>query len=138
MLSFLGRKGGEREPKVPAEAAPVELHAEGATAFAFAAHLRHVDGLAIPDWDAGYAWIDTIADESAKARAWAMAELAWLLHLRDALGPRYHVAAWLERDPEGYAPRPAEWQASADTTPARSLNPSFNNGSSWHKRSTSL
>jgi hypothetical protein len=91
VLSFLGRKAGDREPGKPPEPAPLELHVDGAAAFAFASHLRQVEGFAIPDWDAVYAWIDSIPDDAAKARAWTVAEHAWLLHLRDSLGPRYHL-----------------------------------------------
>jgi hypothetical protein len=68
-----------------------ELTAPGVPPFDFAASLQFVHGLPVPDWPAVSAWVASLAEPEDQADAWAAAELAWLAHLQQALGPRYHL-----------------------------------------------
>lgn len=70
------------------EPAPQRVQAEGLADFvlppwAAAAELPWLDG------DAVAAWAGALPDEGARARAVDACRRAWLLHLRDALGPHY-------------------------------------------------
>lgn len=73
-------------------AVPAELEASGVHNFDFAGSLSSVNGLPVPDWVKVGAWVDSIPDPVAQAEAWAKAELAWLAHMQEALGPHYHLA----------------------------------------------
>ena len=85
---------GERpEAGVSTSPPPAELTAPGVPAFDFAASLHFVNGLPVPDWSAVNAWVASLATSTDQAEAWAAAELAWLAHLKHALGPRYHLVS---------------------------------------------
>ena len=95
LRSLVGGPSAPGDPDIlPAEtvAAPAVLAVDGAGPFALARHLGSTNGLPIVDWAAVGAWIDGIADPDVKSRAWSAAELAWLAHLRVALGPAYRLS----------------------------------------------
>lgn len=71
---------------------PTTLEVEGAPHFPLAKNLSFEHGLPVVDWQAVSTWVDSIEDASARADAWARAELGWLAHLRTALGPEYRLA----------------------------------------------
>jgi hypothetical protein len=51
------------------------------------AHLATPNGVPVLDWQALQAWVDAHGDEAAAHAAIDQGRRAWLLHLRDALGP---------------------------------------------------
>lgn len=72
-------------------APPRSLLATGASPFGFAAALKYEDGLPVPNWQSVNDWIETIASPDAQKQAWLECEIAWLKHLRAALGPTYSI-----------------------------------------------
>ena len=85
-------KAHEAVIEPPAEAAPAALlSAAGVDSFDLAGSMIVVHDLPVPDWRQATAWVDSIADPAAQTDAWARAELAWLDHLRHALGAPYRV-----------------------------------------------
>ncbi len=70
---------------------PTHLSAAGVADFALQDSMVVVAGTPAPDWDKLYAWTASIAEPAAQAAAWERAELAWLNHLRVALGSQYHL-----------------------------------------------
>ncbi|HVR53452.1 MAG TPA: hypothetical protein VMS38_27255 [Pseudorhodoferax sp.] len=75
-----------------AAAPPAVVSAQGVDDFEVLAHLVDANGLPVLDWHAARQWIDGIADEQAQAEAWAACELAWLAHMRAALGQSFGIA----------------------------------------------
>lgn len=73
-------------------APPAALEASGVCNLDFIATLDFANDLPVPNWRAVGAWVASIADPAPQAEAWARAELAWLAHLQQALGPQYHLA----------------------------------------------
>lgn len=71
---------------------PGEIAADGLAPFPLSRHLAAPGGFPIPDWEAVHAWVATGQSAEQQAKAWAACEQAWLLHLRQALGPGYYVA----------------------------------------------
>lgn len=67
------------------------IECAGLAAFDLKAHLTMTEGLPALDWDAVYSWLDTTDDEALKAEAWGKVELAWLTHMREALGGDYRL-----------------------------------------------
>jgi hypothetical protein len=92
MLKFLRSltRGQNVAPAPPQQPAPTALTAQGAEHFDVLAHLSHASGFPRLEWTAVHAWIDAL-DEPQRAPAWAQAEVAWLLHLRDFLGRGFRV-----------------------------------------------
>ena len=70
---------------------PTHLSAAGVGDFALQDSMVVVAGTPAPDWDKLYAWTTSIPEPAAQAAAWEQAELAWLNHMRVALGSHYHV-----------------------------------------------
>lgn len=98
MLSFL--KSLVRAPAttpatntVARAAPPALVNATGAQPFDLAASLTDTCGFPVVDWDAAQQWVEALPDESAQADAWSACELAWLEHMREALGPGYSVGS---------------------------------------------
>jgi hypothetical protein len=69
--------------------APYVLTIDGQPSFSFSEHLSFHYGLPVVDWDAVQAWVDGMEAEGLRPKAWALAEQAWLLHLRESLGARF-------------------------------------------------
>lgn len=74
---------------------PTSISAPGAEPLALPALLLHTNELPVLDWDAVSQWLQTIPGPDDQARAWGACKVAWLQHLRTALGPTYALA---ERD----------------------------------------
>lgn len=66
-----------------------EIIAQGVKPFPFSASLQVINHLPVPDWEKVNQWLDDIADPDAIPKIWADCEIAWLLHLRQALGETY-------------------------------------------------
>jgi hypothetical protein len=80
-----------REPEKIPSGAPAEIRSSGADPFPLATTLEYSHGLPFPKWQMFYDWLETIPSEDSRAIAWAECELAWLEHLREALGSTYHL-----------------------------------------------
>lgn len=78
-------------PATPKQPPATRIAAPGVADFDLPAHLVDAHGLPVPDWDAAEAWLQGIAGEDARGRAWADCEFAWLGHLAAALGPGYRL-----------------------------------------------
>ena len=72
-------------------AAPAVIAVAGLPLLDIAAHLRSPEGLPLLSPPALRAWQAPLADEDLRRAADALARHAWLLHLRDALGPGYRL-----------------------------------------------
>ncbi len=85
----------EAAPQRPAgepESGPVELTAAGAPRFDVMANLALINGLfPVMDWSAADEWLASIPDEASRRIAREDCQRAWLLHLRDALGPHFSL-----------------------------------------------
>jgi hypothetical protein len=71
-------------------AAPDKIDAPGFESLDFAVNLQFVNGLPVPNWPTVHSWVESITDTNVQASAWISAELAWLGHLQQALGPHYY------------------------------------------------
>lgn len=71
--------------------APLLLTCSGAADFMVSDHLAFANGVPILDWNALSEWALTCGSSEAAAFAKDQGRLAWLLHLRDAIGPEAHV-----------------------------------------------
>ena len=72
--------------------APTELLFPGVDqGFSLGANLNMHRGFPMLDWKAVQRWVDRIESEEDRAKAWACAEQAWLLHLRESLGEKYSL-----------------------------------------------
>ena len=74
-----------------APALPEVVSAPGVEDFNFVGSLINANGIPVVDWDAAQRWVDSIPGGEAQATAWAACELAWLEHVRVALGQTYHL-----------------------------------------------
>ena len=83
-----GRPTTGESPREPLE----HISIPGVEPLAFASSLRYVNELPVPDWEVVSSWVKTIPKQDNQAMAWAACEVAWLQHLRVALGPTYHLA----------------------------------------------
>lgn len=68
---------------------PVEVVAAGVEAFPLERHLSRIEGLPYLDWEAVGRWVESVDAAEVRAKAWADCEIAWLLHLRAALGDSF-------------------------------------------------
>jgi hypothetical protein len=59
--------------------------------FALRDHMALYDGLPLLDWQALDAWASSMGDADLQRTAIALGKRAWLLHLRDALGPDFRL-----------------------------------------------
>jgi len=75
--------------------APEILAPDGAGPFAIRAHLTHPsNGTPVLDGTAVNRWLEPVSDDRERAAARQACQHAWLLHVRDALGPNYHLLAY--------------------------------------------
>lgn len=81
---------GRGTAEAPGEAAPATARAPGGATFDLAAHLDRSAAVPVVHWEAVERWIEALP-EAQRATAWAACERAWLLHVRDALGPAYRL-----------------------------------------------
>jgi len=70
---------------------PTHIEAPGAQPLDLKALMREENGFPMPDWDAVMAWLSTIPGDDQQGVAWGECELAWLQHLREALGDGYRL-----------------------------------------------
>lgn len=70
---------------------PTHIHAPGAQPLHLPALMREENGFPLPDWDAVMTWLERIPSDAEQAAAWGRCELAWLQHLRVALGKGYRL-----------------------------------------------
>ena len=78
-------QGGEQPP------APEVLRMAGLEPFAVRDHLSASADLPLMDWQALDHWAGQAASPEATTEAIALGRRAWLLHLRDAIGPHMHL-----------------------------------------------
>lgn len=95
MLKFL-RSLVATQPAASTTASPpmptaTHVAAPGVPDFDVVAHLLDANGLPVMDWPAVRAWVDTVGDNRAQDKAWDNCEIAWLAHLRAALGAGYRL-----------------------------------------------
>ena len=88
------RKGAgtlpQASPAVPG-VAPTMVAPDGLPAFDLGAGLEWIERFPVPRWPLVEEWLTSLPEER-QAEAWRACERGWLLHFRDALGPRYHLA----------------------------------------------
>jgi len=77
----------EMPPPPPAEPAPTTVSAAGQAALALDTCLRNANGWPVFDWGVVNDWLATISDEDQRQRARTDCHRAWLMYLRDAIGP---------------------------------------------------
>ncbi|MBF5003212.1 hypothetical protein [Diaphorobacter caeni] len=70
---------------------PRMIEAAGVSPLDFEKLLIVEQGLPVPDWDAVLEWTAGIRDAAERDRVWGEIEVAWLVHLRAALGPHYRL-----------------------------------------------
>ena len=71
------------------ETPPRSLTAPGVEPFDVLSHMGLANGVPLMDWTAATAWAEGCAETGQKDEALERTHQAWLLHLRDALGPTY-------------------------------------------------
>ncbi|MPM45685.1 hypothetical protein SDC9_92375 [bioreactor metagenome] len=80
----------EKTAASPAEL-PRMIEAAGVPPLDFEELLIVEQGLPVPDWDAVMEWTSEIGDAAGRDRVWGEMEVAWLVHLRAALGAHYRL-----------------------------------------------
>lgn len=70
---------------------PTHIEATGTKPLNLQALMREENGFPLPDWDAVMTWLSTIPGDEEQGLAWGRCELAWLQHLREALGDGYRL-----------------------------------------------
>lgn len=92
MTGILRRWFGRKDPgaDLPPPEAPEHVHAVSGASIRLPDHFQATFGLPVCDWRAIDEWIRALPEEARKD-AWGACERAWLLHLRDALGPIYRL-----------------------------------------------
>ncbi|BEP41750.1 hypothetical protein [Variovorax sp. V15] len=71
--------------------APERIALDDGPAFSLPEHMTLCNGLPLLDWKAVDAWTGAIDDPGLRYKGKLLAQRAWLLHLRDALGPHFHL-----------------------------------------------
>lgn len=88
LRTLVGRAPAAALP--PVVTAPADVQA-GHAVFPLSAHLQTFDGIPLADWQAVTGWAATIDDLDQRTRGVDAVRRAWLLHLRDALGPGFRL-----------------------------------------------
>ncbi|MBA4265877.1 MAG: hypothetical protein C0453_12395, partial [Comamonadaceae bacterium] len=70
---------------------PIHIEAPGVKPLNLKALMREENGFPLPDWDAVMTWLKTIPGDDQQGVAWGQCELAWLQHLREALGEGFRL-----------------------------------------------
>ncbi|MEY4562866.1 MAG: hypothetical protein RLZZ618_2143 [Pseudomonadota bacterium] len=73
------------------DAAPETITGSDASSFSITDHLGLANGIPLLDWTALDAWAHSQASASEAVQLIDQGRHAWLLHLRDAIGPQAHV-----------------------------------------------
>lgn len=74
-----------------ADTAPAEIAVGKAPAFPLRPNMDTSNGLPLLDWQALGEWASSLNDPGLQREAASLGKRAWLLHLRDALGPHFHL-----------------------------------------------
>ena len=74
-----------------ADPAPESIALREGPAFALLEHMGRYNGLPFLDWQKLNAWATSMDDADLQRAALEQGRRAWLLHLRDALGPHFHL-----------------------------------------------
>lgn len=82
---------GPRPDGFSTEEALGELVLDEAHSFPLITHMCISNGLPLLDWRALHAWAGSMNDAHRQRFAIEQGQRAWLLHLRDALGPHFHL-----------------------------------------------
>jgi hypothetical protein len=82
---------GNASPDASNAPPPTHIEAPGAQPLHLKALMREENGFPMPDWDAVMTWLATIPGDKEQGVAWGQCELAWLQHLREALGEGYRL-----------------------------------------------
>jgi hypothetical protein len=94
-----------------AEPAPEQLSVPGGPVLPLRPNISLLNGFPVMDWPAVAGWINAHAPEDLRTLARNEIRRAWLLHLRDALGPHY----WLHEATCAYVLSPLERKAATAT-----------------------
>lgn len=78
-------------PNAPTEPPPHELSAPGAPPLVLASHMESANGFPLVDWAAVEDWLAAIEDPADRQRARLHSVRAWLLHMREVLGPHFSL-----------------------------------------------
>ena len=79
-------------PAAPDLPPPAEVTVAGATPMPIASHIAMDEGFPHLSWTPVQAWVEALQGDEARSHAWTAAERAWLLHMRQALGPDFRVS----------------------------------------------
>ncbi len=79
------------DPAATQPPAPQQVSVDGLAPFRIVEHLGMHNGFPIPDWNAVHAWLAQTESAALQETGWNACERAWLMHLREALGERYHL-----------------------------------------------
>ena len=77
------------EDAAHAEPAPRTLSAPGVPSFALSTHMTSANGFPLLDWVAVDDWLAGVEDPAARQHARQLSARAWLLHMREVLGPHF-------------------------------------------------
>jgi hypothetical protein len=92
LLSFESRDRARPTVALIQSEPPANVSAPGIEAMPFAPSLQWVNELPVPDWEAVSRWLQAVPNPEEQAIAWSACEVAWLQHLRTALGQAYYLA----------------------------------------------
>lgn len=70
---------------------PTHIEADGVVQLELKTVMREENGFPLTDWDAVTTWLERIPGDAQQGAAWGRCELAWLQHLRAALGDGYRL-----------------------------------------------
>lgn len=91
LFSPSAKRENSRLPEEVPRETPEVILSSGVEPFPLATTLEFSHGLPLPNWQKFSVWLEAIPSQEPRATAWAECELAWLQHLRAALGPTYHL-----------------------------------------------
>lgn len=74
------------------EVPPAEVVIDNVLPFHISEHIRNHEGFPIMDWEAVNRWAEELGQANLQDSAWGAIERAWLLHFREALGPKFWLA----------------------------------------------
>ncbi len=116
-------KTGSPGPSATREAAPASIELAGAEPFEVAAHFFETTGAPILDFEALDQWADKAQSPEGARQARQRGRRAWLLHLRDWLGPHAELVetpdAWVV---SGYSPGQARAVGDFVSTSRKRIN----------------
>lgn len=91
LFSPAPKRENSRVPEEVPRETPAVILSSGVDPFPLVTTLEFSHDLPLPNWQMFSVWLEAIPSQESRAIAWAECELAWLKHLREALGPTYHL-----------------------------------------------